>query len=301
VTKGRGRQNSVEFLGTAYDSESRKGTQYGSTFNLVSTIIGGGILSLPYAFSAAGYVLGPIFLLIAAFGSDFSIYILVSCARRTGAKSYEEVCQYAFGKNLRTLTVFVLFVLCLLASVAYVVLARDLLLPICSQYFGITITDTVKTLLAICWIAVISPACFLRSMNGLAFLSLFSVLTMVVLCVAIGIRSTNSLPERTPSQRDLIAVNDIGTAITAFPICCVSFLCHFNVLGMHEELVDPTRKRIKQVVHSTIGITSVFYLVVGMLGYLFAYDSIITSCDSVSCYGVDGDVLLNFKVRSYSG
>ena len=55
-----------------------------------------------YAMAAGGIVMGPIFLLISAIGSDFSIYILVSAARRTGAQTYEEVAMFAFGKNART-------------------------------------------------------------------------------------------------------------------------------------------------------------------------------------------------------
>jgi hypothetical protein len=89
-------------LGTAYDNPIRTGKSTSAVFNLVCTMTGGGMLSLPYAMAAGGIVMGPIFLLISAIGSDFSIYILVSAARRTGAQTYEEVAMFAFGKNART-------------------------------------------------------------------------------------------------------------------------------------------------------------------------------------------------------
>ena len=37
-----------------------------------------------------------------------------------------------------------------------------------------------------------------------------------------------------------------------FPIFSISFLCHFNVLPMHCDLIEPSRARIKRVVHSTV-------------------------------------------------
>lgn len=128
------RKGSVEYFSSSWGSDSRKGSLSSSVFNLVSTIVGGGILSLPYAFATAGVLLGGICLAVSAVASDFSVYILVSCARRTGATTYEEVALFAFGRPARTATVFLLFAVTFLTSVAYIVLARDLLTPIFHQY-----------------------------------------------------------------------------------------------------------------------------------------------------------------------
>ena len=103
-SNSRARSKSVENFATPFDSELRTGRVSSSVFALVSTIIGGGVLSLPYAFAKAGAVLGPLFLVASAAASDFSIYILVSSARRTGARNYEAVASHAFGKRARTAT-----------------------------------------------------------------------------------------------------------------------------------------------------------------------------------------------------
>jgi len=40
--------------------------------------------------------------------------------------------------------------------------------------------------------------------------------------------------------------------IYTLPIESVAFLCHFNVLPMQDELIRPTRRRVRKVTHSTI-------------------------------------------------
>jgi len=65
-------------------NESPKhGTVKSSIFNLVSTIIGGGVLSLPYAFKQTGLVLGAVILAIVACMSAYSAHLLVACGRRS--------------------------------------------------------------------------------------------------------------------------------------------------------------------------------------------------------------------------
>ena len=49
---------SEEFFHPAPECESREGSIFSSVFTLVSTIIGGGMLSLPYAFSKSGIAFG---------------------------------------------------------------------------------------------------------------------------------------------------------------------------------------------------------------------------------------------------
>jgi hypothetical protein len=98
------RSQSVEQFGTPYHSPARRGTARSSTFNLIgnanvcggtntvgspqlasvlftATIVGGGILSMPYAFARCGLALGLIVLWVTAMLSDFTLYILVRCVR----------------------------------------------------------------------------------------------------------------------------------------------------------------------------------------------------------------------------
>jgi amino acid permease len=45
-----------------------------------------------------------------------------------------------------------------------------------------------------------------------------------------------------------------------FPIFILSFMCTFNTLPVHASLVDPTRDRIKTVIHSSTAGTFLVYM-----------------------------------------
>lgn len=118
------RKVSREYLFPAPQSRQRQSTLYGAIFNLSASILGGGILSIPFCIHLLGLVFGPFFLLVIAAASSLSIYQLVSCSRRIrhGA-SYEDVVGETFGKGAGRLTTFMMFILCYLCVVAYTILS----------------------------------------------------------------------------------------------------------------------------------------------------------------------------------
>ena len=49
---------------------------------------------------------------------------MISCSRRTGEKSYEGVMRVCFGKPVELLTILLVFCICFLTPVAYLILLR---------------------------------------------------------------------------------------------------------------------------------------------------------------------------------
>ena len=77
----------IEILNPTHYCPTRRATLVPATFNLVATIVGGGILSIPLAFEKCGLVLATILTVLSLVTTDFSLYILCSVSRRTGAGS----------------------------------------------------------------------------------------------------------------------------------------------------------------------------------------------------------------------
>ena len=75
------RNFSKEQLSPGFDDPRRTMHSQSAIFGLVSTIVGGGVLSLPFAFAQTGLVLGTALLLGSAAASEFTIQLVVSCAR----------------------------------------------------------------------------------------------------------------------------------------------------------------------------------------------------------------------------
>ncbi|RLN61026.1 hypothetical protein BBJ29_004167 [Phytophthora kernoviae] len=286
---------SHEYFSPGPLATTRTATAPSAIFNLVSTIIGGGILSLPFAFDKCGLVVAIVFMMIAASASTFSLYVIVSCSRRGRAASYEEVVRKALGARAGRITVVLLVLLTFLTLVAYIILTKDLVGSLGSQFlYGRALSVAEQNVLTIVCVLLVSPALLARSMDALRFTSVFSLVSVLVLAVAITFRAVGVVFK----QRDILDVESepvipvklVPTswvdATYAFPIISVSFLCHFNVLPVYRELHKPTRHRLKKVVGATMFSTWVFYILVGIMGYLFAFQQ---------QGGVQGDILNNFS------
>lgn len=265
-------------------------------FSLVSTIVGGGVLSLPYAFSKTGIIGGPLLLITCAFLGDYSVYLLLMAARYgAGVETMEEVAKKAFGRRAQVATVMLLFGLTWTCCVAYTVLIGDMLAPLVTWAIpGLTIPDNglKRKLLLVVQTIVVGPLGALKSLHALRFTSVICVFSVGLLAVCISIRSVrDGVAFNHPSSASIkYWPTSIGDILYALPIYFISFLCHFNVLSTHCELVKPSRHRVQTVVHLTMLICTVLYIAVGVMGYLYALDK---TCGDITDNFGTGDVLIN--------
>ena len=275
-------RESHEYFHPSPTNNTRRASAKSSVFNLVSTIIGGGILSLPYAFSKCGLILAIVFMIITAATSGFSVYLLVSCSKRSGAQSYEDVTYHAFGRTLQFVTMGLVILLTFFSFVAYLILTRDL----ASSLFNIH-NEYERNALTVCCLALISPVLFFKTLHALRFTSIFSLCTILILAIGISIRAFEKMQSVSYQNASIQWWPKVWSdALYAFPIISVAFLCHFNVLPIHSELHQPTRKRLKIIVYATMCSAWFFYMIVGIMGYLVSF---------TDKNGVPDDILIIFK------
>lgn len=92
----------------------------------------------------------------------------------------------------------------------------------------------------------------------------------------------NYIPET--NQGLGVAFHDL---LNSLPILLSVFMCHFNVLPVHNELAKPTQKRVKTLFSSSIWGACLFYLFVGFSGSMYG------NCTPNGV--VEGNVLLSFE------
>jgi amino acid permease len=132
------------------------------------------------------------------------------------------------------------------------------------------------------------PLSLHKSLGSLAFVTPVSLGSMVLLTVAVALRGGahaaahwDALEYRWgPREGDAVAA-----VLRSLPIFTLSYMCHFNALSMHAELVNPTRLRLKAVIGATLAVSTGMYSVFGVCGYLWAGD------------GTQGDVLAAFPAN----
>ena len=265
------RNPSLEYLDPPLSSTSRRSSLSSSIFSLVSTIIGGGVLSLPYAFSQCGLVPSLVLLSLIAFASDFSISILISSSRRhSHALTYDQVAAAALGPRGRALTLLLLAALIYTALVAYLILIRDLVGPVVASLTSLQPSARQAQALYLLLVACLAPLCLMRSLHALRFTSVLSVLSVTLLAGVVAWQAVWS-PDAAVARLPLAAFlwpPSWSSLLSSSPIMVNTFLCHFNVLPVHSSLVKPTRSRVLTLIHAVIALCWALYVVVGCAGYL---------------------------------
>lgn len=275
--------------------QSRQTAAASAVFTLVSTILGGGVLSLPFALQQCGMVFGGLVLAFSAFISGYSCDLLLGISRAVGKDSYENLALKAFGGVGQLFTVVLLCGLTFLAAVGYVVLLGDLLMPIVELWAGHR-AHRFRSWIVSGLIACVLPACYSRTLHSLRFLSVFSFFSVCLCAVCISYRSVVSIgqPHTVFSLQRHQVLNmtvepnykmwpdDWFQALYSYPIFGVAFLCHFNALPVHSELSQPTPSNSRFVVSVTMALAGLVYAMVGFMGVVFA--------DTFTC----GNILLNF-------
>eukprot|EP00930_Biecheleria_cincta_P043011 TRINITY_DN29586_c0_g1_i1.p1 TRINITY_DN29586_c0_g1~~TRINITY_DN29586_c0_g1_i1.p1 ORF type:complete len:656 (+),score=97.59 TRINITY_DN29586_c0_g1_i1:28-1995(+) len=290
-------------LGTPWDDDARTLRTPPATFSLVSTMVGGGVLSLPYAFSQCGLVLATICLILAAAGSAWTLNMLVDCARSTGVDSFELVAYAAYEKKGQRLTIALVLVLCWLTQVAYFVLLTDLLVPLAElavPSLSEQPAEMVRHVVVFLAGLLLSPMCFKSSLSAVEKLCFASVGSVLVVAAIVGFRAFENLGHEhtiqvqlSDGRTELLPLQasyqlwpaDGMKALYAFPTFGVSFLCHFNALGVHKEIQRPSLYRMNRVIKWTLALATILYFFVGTSGYLYA-----------GCYTC-GNILLNFQSK----
>lgn len=74
-----------------------RGTLMDGIANMANSIIGAGIIGLPYAIKQAGFVTGVTLLIVLALVTDWTIRLVVLNAKLSGRDSYMDVMRQCFG------------------------------------------------------------------------------------------------------------------------------------------------------------------------------------------------------------
>jgi len=314
--------NSTEELNSRSDvsENQREGTITSARFNILTSMVGGGSLSLPLAFYQAGNgFLAPFLLICIAALVEYSVYFLVQAGNHTkrtngansntkGSLAYESVASSALGVKAGHLSMALVCTICFGAIAGYGVLLRDMLLPI-SDYLspdgGKNSPTFVQNITMLIVVLLVTPLCTLQNLTALQNIGMASIISILTLFCCVTYRSVECnfsseydnirhMPWREyisflPSNDDEQSSSSTATLhqlANSLPILITVFMCHFNVLPVHNELVNPSPKRVNRLFSTSIWSATIFYLLMGFVGSMYG--------NCAESGRVEGNVLLSF-------
>merc|ERR1712166_114757 len=268
-----------------------------ASFNYINSIVGAGIIGLPFAVKEAGFFLGLILLCLCGYLTHYSTRLLIDTAKKVKVWNYEELCFAAFGKPGYIAVSFFMISFAFGALIAYFVIIGDTMTKVFTQWGGAdtVLTDRHFVILAAA-ILVILPLCLLRDMSALSKTSAVSmsadivIILIVVAKVCVGVEQ----PEHHDSEECMGHPKGLSEPtwsfshqayMQAFGAMCFSFVCHHSSFLVYTSLKNPTPKRWLRVTNISIGFAICASLTLSIAGYAaFGND---TKANVLSNFAVD--------------
>ncbi|KAJ2498737.1 hypothetical protein GGH96_004095 [Coemansia sp. RSA 1972] len=200
----------------------------GAGFNLVNTIIGSGILALPYALKEAGFYFGIFILVAVSLLTYVSLNTLVYSGRRTSLYKYESVSQAALGRSGHHILAFALGVNSIGSCISYLMIVGDTASAVAQHVFGLHALTSRAAVIATAAVVFTLPLLFFRTLEPLVRASVASTLCLPFIVGIVAIRGpsyqTEPAPQPVFGPSVLPAIGVIAFAYSCTQTCYQSYL-----------------------------------------------------------------------------
>lgn len=145
------------------------------SINLLKTILGTGMLALPFAFKELALIPGIVLLGVCGYFARHGLAVYSQCAMRAGVSGDDGIsvmCKMV-DRRLGPVINFALLAMCLGSAISYLCLIGDIL----PQLLPVSINRNLCTLTA--GIFLLLPLCFIKDLNRLQYTSLFGLMGII--------------------------------------------------------------------------------------------------------------------------
>ncbi|KAM6978207.1 putative sodium-coupled neutral amino acid transporter 11 [Tautogolabrus adspersus] len=251
------------------DSGKQRHTMMSASFNLINSIIGSGIIGLPYALNQAGLPLGLLLLILVGFITDYTIILLIKGGSITGTNSYQALVQSTFGFPGFLILSALQFLYPFIAMISYNITTGDTLTKVFQRIPGVGpghILAERHFVILLSTIVFTLPLSLYRNVEKLGKVSLVSMLlTLTILIIAI-IRAATFGPEIVPTQNAWSFAK--WNAIQAVGLISFAFICHHNSFLIYGSLEKPTVANWSRLTHTSVGSAVLFSAAFAVAGYI---------------------------------
>lgn len=276
-------------------TEEKQPSVSGAVFNVSTSIIGAGIMSIPATLKVLGVVPAFVSIVLIAILVDVSVEFLLRFTYAGKSTTYAGLMKESFGRIGSVAVQISVMITNLGCLIVYLIIIGDVLsgdqsgegsvhLGVLQEWFGIHWWNTRAVAILFIVIFVMLPLVLFRRVELLAMSSAVAVLLAVVfvgICSAMAVSAVVTGQSRSirllPHLDDQAAFFNLFTAI---PVIVTAFTFHFNVHAIGMELGKPAA--MATAVRISLILCALIYFSIGLFGYILFGDS------------TESDILVNF-------
>ena len=247
-------------------NHEKPGTVFSGYTVMTKSMVGSGILSIAFACSKCGLILGILLLFFAAFLTWLSLHVICKLAldAPTGDITFYTITERILPKVKRFLDIAVI-VDCLGSAIAFVQTMGTLLGKSADHMFGFESLDQRSVIMIIqtCMVIALLPVCLMKEISGTKYLNIIGLLGLVYVTILAMVYTNIS-----EVSSDLLYPIDSFSGVSGFLIMIFAFSCQQNVLSVVTEMKSPSIRKLDMVTGSAISTGFIMYLPVMILPFL---------------------------------
>ncbi|XP_034740564.1 putative sodium-coupled neutral amino acid transporter 11 [Etheostoma cragini] len=239
-----------------------------ASFNFINSIIGSGIIGLPYALNQAGLPFGLLLLVVVAFITDYSIILLIKTGNLSGTNSYQSLVQSTFGFPGFLIVSGLQFLYPFIAMISYNITTGDTLTKVFQRIAGVGpdhILAERHFVVLITTLAFTLPLSLYRNVEKLGKVSFLSMVLTVTILITVIIRAATLGPQIPPTENAWAFAK--WNAIQAVGVMSFAFICHHNSFLIYGSLEHPTVANWSRVTHASVGSALIISAAFAVAGY----------------------------------
>ncbi|KAJ3520402.1 hypothetical protein NMY22_g12774 [Coprinellus aureogranulatus] len=269
-----------------------------SVANMANSILGAGIIGLPYAVRQAGFVTGLLLLVIICGLTDWTIRLIVRNAKLSGRSSYIDVMDHCFGPSGRAAVSLFQFAFAFGGMCAFGIIIGDTIPHVIRSAFPTLTTIPVlwlftnrQFMIGFCIICISYPLSLYRDIHKLSRASGLALVGMCIIVISVLIEGPHVPPELkgNPTERFTLINSGIFQAIGVISFAfgthsasspngtitdwtSFTIVCHHNSLMIYGSLRTPTLDRFSKVTHISTFVSLVACTTLAVSAYVIFTD-----------------------------
>ncbi|XP_063070738.1 putative sodium-coupled neutral amino acid transporter 11 [Engraulis encrasicolus] len=239
-----------------------------ASFNFINSIIGSGIIGLPYSLNQAGLPLGLILLMAVAFITDYSIILLIKGGNMSGTSSYQSLVRSTFGFAGYLVLSALQFLYPFIAMISYNIITGDTLTKVFMRIPGVGAGSVLagrRFVIMLSTILFTLPLSLYRDVAKLGKVSLLSMVLTLGILIMVIMRAVTLGPQIPPTSEAWSFAR--WNAIQAVGVMSFAFICHHNSFLIYGSMRDQTLSNWSRVTHVSVAFAFIVSAAFAVAGY----------------------------------